>query len=90
MGQSLANEGINDVVVEVTIKVKGADGGGSFEKVRTGKFSKFVKGKGPGKVGGSDDNVRPTSDSPDPTVKTVQRSSVFSTAADGSGIDIDD
>ena len=86
MGQSLANEGIDDVVVEVTIKVKGADDGGSFEKVRTGKFSKFVKGKGPGKVGGSDDNARPTSDSSDPTTRTVQRPSVFSKAADGSSI----
>lgn len=74
MGQNLANVGISDVTVEVTIKIKGSDSGGSFEKVRTGKYAKFVKGKGPGKVGGSDDNVQPVS----PSTKTVQRPSVFS------------
>tara|TARA_B100001778_G_scaffold330827_1_gene333980 strand:- start:9254 stop:9592 length:339 start_codon:yes stop_codon:yes gene_type:complete len=86
MGQELANVGISDVSVEVTIKVKGSDSGGSFEKVRTGKFAKFVKGKGPGKVGGTDDNAKPADQ---PTTKTVQRASVFSSAPDGSGLDAD-
>lgn len=81
MGQHLANVGISDVTVEVTIKIKGSDSGGNFEKVRSGKYGKYTKGKGSGKIGGSDDNVQPIT----PTTKTVHRPSVFS-QVDNSGI----
>jgi len=74
MGQELANAGINDVEVEVSVKIKGSDSGGTFQKTRNGKFSKYVKGKGPGKVGGTDDNVKAVDSSGS---KTVSRPSVF-------------
>lgn len=90
MGQELANAGINDVEVEVTVKIKGSDSGGNFQKLRTGKFGKFVKGKGPGKIGGTDDNVKAADTS---GTKQVGLPSVFANG-DGSSIapssDLDD
>lgn len=75
MGQELTNAGLNDVEVEVTVKIKGSDAGGNFQKTRNGKFGKYVKGKGPGKVGGTDDNVKVVDTSGS---KNVSRPSVFS------------
>ena len=93
MGQELANAGINDVDVEVTVKIKGSDSGGSFQKVRTGKFAKFVKGKGPGKIGGTDDNVKAADTANATGSKQVSRASVFATGSAGSiapSSDLDD
>lgn len=93
MGQELANVGINDVEVEVTVKIKGSDSGGNFQKVRTGKFGKYVKGKGPGKIGGTDDNVKAADATGTADTKQVGLPSVFGNS-DGNSIspalDLDD
>lgn len=75
LGQALTNEGFTDVTVEVSVKIKGSDPAGSFEKIRTGKFGKYTKGKGPGKIGGNDDNTSATD--ADPGSKSATRPSVF-------------